>query len=46
MHYTCVSILLDIGDARVCVCVFAKLDQFLPVRSHFDTKRPVIFFFT
>ena len=28
----------------VCVCVFAKLDQFLPVRSHFDTKRPVIFF--
>ena len=31
-----------IGDA--CVCVFAKLDQFLPVRSHFDTKRPVNFF--
>ena len=30
------------GD--VCVCVFAKLDQFLPVRSHFDTKRPVNFF--
>ena len=28
----------------MCVCVFAKLDQFLPVRSHFDTKRPVIFF--
>ena len=28
----------------VCVCVFAKLDQFLPVRSHFDTKRPVNFF--
>ena len=26
------------------VCVFAKLDQFLPVRSHFDTKRPVNFF--
>ena len=24
---------------RVCVC--AKFDQFLPVRSHFDTKRPV-----
>ena len=22
----------------------AKFDQFLPVRSHFDTKRPVIFF--
>ena len=28
--------------ARVCVC--AKFDQFLPVRSHFDTKRPVNFF--
>ena len=25
-------------------CVFAKCDQFLPVRSHFDTKRPVNFF--
>ncbi len=24
--------------------VFAKFDQFMPVRSHFDTKRPVIFF--
>ena len=28
----------------MCVCVFAKFDQFLPVRSHFDTKRPVKFF--
>ena len=30
----------------VCVCVLcvcAKFDQFLPVRSHFDTKRPVNF---
>ena len=26
------------------MCVFAKFDQFLPVRSHFDTKRPVNFF--
>ena len=26
------------------VCVCAKCDQFLPVRSHFDTKRPVNFF--
>ena len=26
------------------VCAFAKFDQFLPVRSHFDTKRPVNFF--
>ena len=32
------------GDACVCVCVFAKCDKFLPVRSHFDTKRPVNFF--
>ena len=32
-----------IGDACVCVNVFAKLDQFLPVRSHIDTKRPVNF---
>ncbi len=24
--------------------VFTKFDQFLPVRSHFDTKRPVNFF--
>ena len=38
------SIYTTIGDACVCVCVFAKLDQFLPVRSHFDTKRPVNFF--
>ena len=37
-----ISILLY--ETCVCVCVFAKLDQFLPVRSHFDTKRPVIFF--
>ena len=31
-----------IGEACVCVC--AKFDQFLPVRPHFDTKRPVNFF--
>ena len=24
--------------------MFAKFDKFLPVRSHFDTKRPVNFF--
>ena len=30
------------GDASVCLC--AKFDQFLPVRSHFDTKHPVNFF--
>ena len=23
------------------VCLCAKFDKFLPVRSHFDTKRPV-----
>ena len=28
-----------IGDA--CVCVFAKLDQFLPVRSQFDSNQHV-----
>ena len=28
----------------VCVCVCAKFDPFLPVRSYFDTKRPVNFF--
>ena len=26
--------------ARVCVCQCAKFDQFLPGRSHFDSKRP------
>ena len=26
------------------MCLCAKFDQFLPVRSHFDTKRPVHFF--
>ena len=27
----------------VCVSVCAKCDQFLPSRSHFDSKRPEIF---
>ena len=31
-------------NLAACVCVCAKCDQFLPVRSHFDTKRPVHFF--
>ena len=35
---TCLSILLKETG------VFAKFDKFLPVRSHFDTKRPVNFF--
>ena len=26
------------------MCLCAKFDQFLPIRSHFDTKRPVNFF--
>ena len=38
----CPSILLK--ETRVSVCLCAKFDQFLPVRSHFDTKRPVHFF--
>ena len=25
----------------MCVCVFAKLDQFLPVRSQFDSNQHV-----
>ena len=29
------------GDACVCVCVFAKLEQFLPVRSQFDSNQHV-----
>ena len=33
------SILLK--ETRVCVCVFAKLDQFLPVRSQFDSNQHV-----
>ena len=38
VHSSITSILLK--ETRV----FAKFDQFLPVRSHFDTKRPVNFF--
>ena len=37
-------ILLYIRLPRLRVCLCAKFDQFLPVRSHFDTKRPVNFF--
>ena len=36
---TYIYILTTKIDASVCLC--AKVDQFLPVRSHFDTKRPV-----
>ena len=36
------AIYTTIGEACVCVC--AKFDQFLPVRPHLDTKRPVNFF--
>ena len=41
------SILLRLTRVSVCLCVCvyvclcAKFDQFLPVRSHFDPKRPV-----
>ena len=27
-------------NLAACVCVCAKFDQFLPARSHFDSKRP------
>ena len=27
-------------NLAACVCVHAKFDQFLPARSHFDSKRP------
>ena len=40
--YCGISILLRLP--RLCVCLCAKCDKFLPVRSHFDTKRPVNFF--
>ena len=33
-----------ISTTNLDACVFAKFDQFLPVRSHFDAKRPVNFF--
>ena len=39
---SCLVIYTTKGDASVCLC--AKFDQFLPVRSHFDTKHPVNFF--
>ena len=42
MHPENKNIYTTIGEACVCVC--AKFDQFLPVRPHFDTKRPVNFF--
>ena len=35
----CMIIYTTKGDARVCV--FAKLDQFLPVRSQFDSNQHV-----
>ena len=41
-QFTNTFIVTTIGEACVCVC--AKFDQFLPVRPHFDTKRPVNFF--
>ena len=34
----------DVLKMVTVTCVCAKFDQFLPVRSHFDTKRPVKFF--
>ena len=43
---TLLYMLISTTNLAACVCVFPKLDQFLPVRSHFDTKRPVHFFHT
>ena len=40
-HAKCVRLGRSATKGDACVCVCAKLDQFLPVRSHFDTKRPV-----
>ncbi len=34
----------DVLKTVTVTCVCATFDQFLPVRSHFDTKRPVNFF--
>ena len=39
MRYTNVIISTTNLDARVCVC--AKFDQFLPVRSQFDSNQHV-----
>ena len=39
IHFLCVFATTNLA-ACVCVCVCAKFDQFLPERSHFDSKRP------
>ena len=46
LHYMNFIIIpaIIISTTNLAACVCAKFDQFLPVRSHFDTKRPVIFF--
>ena len=50
MHYLKMEIMYKSGKSEyisttnLAACVCAKFDQFLPVRSHFDTKRPVNFF--
>ena len=38
LNYNLSSLLLI--EPRVCVCVCAKFDQFLPLRSHFVSKPP------
>ncbi len=34
-------VLISTTNIDACVCVFAKLDQFLPVRSHLDSNQRV-----
>ena len=35
----CVHYIIYTTKGDACVCVFAKLDQFLPVRSQFDSNQ-------
>ena len=38
-HFS-ISLLREVTNLAACVCQCAKFDQFLPERSHFDSKRP------
>ena len=39
--FWCYALSILLKETRVCVCVFAKLDQFLPVWSQFDSNQHV-----
>ena len=41
ISYININSLILLKETRSCVCVFAKLDQFLPVRSQFDSNQHV-----